>query len=96
MRLPIYNVLKRLTPLGALVTDWLLRSQKPHSKGVIFAVALLTLGSICAGLGDLDFDPFGYATALVAAACQSGYLVNFMAMNDSCILPAFSSVTGTR
>ncbi|KAF4652611.1 hypothetical protein FOL47_010999 [Perkinsus chesapeaki] len=73
--LPIYNVLKRLTPLGALVTDWLLRSQKPHSKGVIFAVALLTLGSICAGLGDLDFDPFGYATALVAAACQSGYLV---------------------
>ncbi|KAF4655905.1 hypothetical protein FOL46_008075 [Perkinsus olseni] len=88
--LPIYNVLKRLTPLCALLTDWALRGQKPRTRGVVVAVGLLTFGSICAGidlglsgLGDLDFDPWGYAAALTATLCQSGYLVMAARARDS-------------
>ncbi|KAF4677497.1 hypothetical protein FOZ62_024042, partial [Perkinsus olseni] len=81
--LPIYNVLKRLTPLCALITDWTLRGQKPRTRGVVVAVGLLTFGSICAGLGDLDFDPWGYGAALTATLCQSGYLVMAARARDS-------------
>ncbi|KAF4748462.1 hypothetical protein FOZ63_003353 [Perkinsus olseni] len=81
--LPIYNVLKRLTPLCALLTDWALRGQKPRTRGVVVAVGLLTFGSISAGLGDLDFDPWGYAAALTATLCQSGYLVMAARARDS-------------
>uniref|UniRef100_A0A7S4RVJ2 Sugar phosphate transporter domain-containing protein n=1 Tax=Alexandrium monilatum TaxID=311494 RepID=A0A7S4RVJ2_9DINO len=72
--LPVYNVLKRLQPVYALAQDWAIRgtvASRPERAGV----AMICVGTAVTGLGDLEFDPLGYGLALVAAACQSLYLV---------------------
>ena len=72
--LPVYNVLKRLQPVYAMIQDGLIRGSHPTAsefKGVV----LISVGTIVTGLGDLDFDLGGYGLALLAAACQSLYLV---------------------
>jgi len=72
--LPVYNVLKRLQPVYALLQDRLVRGT--HASGLDLAgVALMCLGTVATGSGDLDFDLVGYGVALAAAACQSLYLV---------------------
>jgi len=72
--LPVYNVLKRLQPVYAMLLDKVVRgtSTTPMEK---MAVLLLSLGSIITGIGDLDFDLMGYLIAIAAAGGQSLYLV---------------------
>lgn len=72
--LPVYNVLKRLQPVYALVQDWLIRGTLATGKEQL-GVAMICLGTAITGSGDLEFDPVGYGVALVAAGCQSLYLV---------------------
>eukprot|EP00445_Apocalathium_hangoei_P016647 CAMPEP_0203908764 /NCGR_PEP_ID=MMETSP0359-20131031/50145_1 /ASSEMBLY_ACC=CAM_ASM_000338 /TAXON_ID=268821 /ORGANISM="Scrippsiella Hangoei, Strain SHTV-5" /LENGTH=335 /DNA_ID=CAMNT_0050833843 /DNA_START=80 /DNA_END=1084 /DNA_ORIENTATION=- len=72
--LPVYNVLKRLQPVYALLQDWLIRGTT-SSGWELGGIAIMCFGSVVTGLGDLDFDLVGYAVALAAAACQSLYLV---------------------
>ena len=72
--LPVYNVLKRLQPVYAMVQDGLIRGSQPN-MGEFCSVVLISVGTVVTGLGDLDFDFAGYGLALLAAACQSLYLV---------------------
>ena len=72
--LPVYNVLKRLQPVYAMIQDGLIRGSRP-SATEFWGVVLISLGTIVTGFGDLDFDLGGYGLALLAAACQSLYLV---------------------
>lgn len=72
--LPVYNVLKRLQPVYALLQDGLIRGSRPN-VGETWGVLLISIGTVVTGLGDLDFDFGGYGLALMAAACQSLYLV---------------------
>lgn len=72
--LPVYNVLKRLNPVFSLMLDWLIRRSVP-SAGVLLGVALIALGAAVTSQGDLEFQPFGYAVAIIAALCQAMYLV---------------------
>ncbi|CAJ1434124.1 unnamed protein product [Effrenium voratum] len=80
--LPVYNVLKRLQPVYAMGQDWLIRGSLP-STGEFASVILIATGTIVTGLGDLDFDVGGYALALLAAGCQSLYLVLARHAQDS-------------
>ncbi|CAK9050465.1 unnamed protein product [Durusdinium trenchii] len=72
--LPVYNVLKRLQPVYAMIQDRLIRGSRPTTKE-FWGVVLMSVGTVVTGLGDLDFDLAGYGLALIAAACQSLYLV---------------------
>eukprot|EP00438_Fugacium_kawagutii_P000454 Skav229753 [mRNA] locus=scaffold1796:75049:75936:- [translate_table: standard] len=72
--LPVYNVLKRLQPVYALVQDAVIRGSRPN-RGEAWGVLFISLGTVITGYGDLDFDVSGYGMALLAAACQSLYLV---------------------
>lgn len=87
--LPVYNVLKRLQPVYALVQDWMIRGSLASGREQL-GVALICLGTVVTGAGDLDFDPMGYGLALVAAACQSLYLVLARHAQDS--LPGLTHV----
>lgn len=72
--LPVYNVLKRLQPIYALVQDRLIRGSATtawEQAGVL----LISVGTAVTGFGDLDFDLLGYVLAVVAAGTQSLYLV---------------------
>jgi solute carrier family 35 protein len=42
---------------------------------ISLSVLLVVAGCVVAGLGDLSFDPLGYAYALLSCATQSGYLL---------------------
>jgi len=72
--LPVYNVLKRLQPIYALVQDRLIRGSRTTLREQM-GVALISAGTIVTGVGDLDFDLAGYLIAIVAAGTQSLYLV---------------------
>ncbi len=39
------------------------------------AVALVVLGCVVAGLGDLEFDVWGYVYALLSCSFQAAYLL---------------------
>lgn len=72
--LPVYNVLKRLQPVYAMFQDWAIRGTWASGSEQA-GVAMICIGTVVTGIGDLEFDLLGYAVALVAAACQSLYLV---------------------
>eukprot|EP00929_Paragymnodinium_shiwhaense_P063750 TRINITY_DN31883_c0_g1_i2.p1 TRINITY_DN31883_c0_g1~~TRINITY_DN31883_c0_g1_i2.p1 ORF type:complete len:314 (-),score=57.00 TRINITY_DN31883_c0_g1_i2:80-1021(-) len=72
--LPVYNVLKRLQPIYAMVQDQLIRGVRTTGWELV-GVLLISVGTVVTGLGDLDFDLLGYAMAIVAAGTQSLYLV---------------------
>ncbi|CAE7715875.1 UTR7 [Symbiodinium sp. CCMP2456] len=72
--LPVYNILKRLQPVYAMVQDWYIRGTCPDAWECL-GVALISAGTVVTGIGDLDFDLVGYMLALSAAGCQSLYLV---------------------
>jgi solute carrier family 35 protein len=52
----------------------LVRRQMPPTN-ISLSVLLVVAGCVVAGLGDLAFDPLGYAYALASCATQSGYLL---------------------
>jgi len=72
--LPVYNVLKRLQPVYALLQDWVIRGSVATGWEA-GGIAVMCFGTAITGVGDLDFDLVGYGVALAAAACQSLYLV---------------------
>ena len=72
--LPVYNILKRLQPVYAMIQDRYIRGTCPNSLECL-GVVLISAGTVVTGLGDLDFDLVGYMLALMAAGCQSLYLV---------------------
>ena len=72
--LPVYNILKRLQPVYAMIQDRFIRGTCPDYMECM-GVVLISAGTIVTGFGDLDFDLSGYMLALSAAGCQSLYLV---------------------
>jgi len=86
--LPVYNTLKRLQPVYAMVQDWLIRGTVPV-RGELLGVVLISISTLVAGTGDLEFDLPGYALALVAAGFQSLYLVLARRAQDE--VPGLSS-----
>eukprot|EP00933_Yihiella_yeosuensis_P060838 TRINITY_DN6363_c2_g1_i1.p1 TRINITY_DN6363_c2_g1~~TRINITY_DN6363_c2_g1_i1.p1 ORF type:complete len:386 (-),score=93.65 TRINITY_DN6363_c2_g1_i1:82-1239(-) len=87
--LPVYNVLKRLQPVYAVLQDYLIRGVSVTGTEM-FGVSLICLGTVATGSGDLDFDLIGYVIALSAAACQSLYLVLARRAQDE--VPSLSHV----
>ena len=74
LNVPIYSTLKRLTPMLVLLTKWRITKAVP-SRGVILSVAIVVMGCIIAGAGDLAFDIRGYCFALASCMLQVAYLL---------------------
>lgn len=72
--LPVYNVLKRMNPVCALIIDSLVRNKK-YSKMAIVGLLLIAVGAAITGGGDLEFNFLGYSVAILACMCQASYLV---------------------
>ncbi|CAD7938666.1 unnamed protein product [Amoebophrya sp. A120] len=87
--LPVYNVLKRMSPLVALGLDYFLRKKTYPALAKVGMLCILA-GAITTSQGDLDFDMVGYACALCAVAGQSSYLVLCARALDN--LPGLSHV----
>lgn len=74
LNIPIFNALKRLTPLLIIVGKFAIGEGIP-SRQVLLSVSTIVVGCIIAGLGDLSFDLLGYLMALTSCGLQSTYLI---------------------
>eukprot|EP00798_Chlamydomonas_sp_ICE-L_P016801 gene16801-23080_t len=64
LNIPMYNVVKRLTPVIVLTTKALIKRRWPRPT-VTASVLLVVAGCIVAGVGDLTFDPLGYTSEML-------------------------------
>ena len=71
---PVYQVLKRLAPLPAMLLDSLLRGAT-FSWETRGSIALVAGGAVLTGIGDAEFDATAYAFALASCVLQALYLV---------------------
>jgi len=74
LNIPMYGVLKRFTILLTLIGESIFM-KKYSSTNVKKSVALIILGAVVAGLGDLSFDLLAYFLALVSCVAQTAYLI---------------------
>ena len=77
LNVPMYNVLKRLTPIFVLGGKMLFSFGRsdPPSQQVSGAVAVMILSTLVAGAGDLAFDLNGYLLGLTSCVLQAAYLL---------------------
>ena len=74
LNVPMYNTLKRATPL--VVLGWgVVGEGKFPKREVALSVGTTVLGCIVAGIGDISFDLYGYAFAFTSCLLQAAYLI---------------------
>ena len=74
LNIPMYNALKRLSPILVLILKAAM-GKKPPSLETVLSVLLIVSGCIVAAAGDLSFDLFGYCCALLSCVLQASYLL---------------------
>ncbi|GIL88330.1 hypothetical protein Vretimale_15073 [Volvox reticuliferus] len=74
LSVPMYNTLKRLTPVMVLAAKAVMERRWPDVQ-TTFSVLLIVSGCMVAGAGDLSFDGQGYTLALVCAFMQAAYIL---------------------
>ena len=71
---PVYQTLKRMTPLPAMALDCALRG-KTFPPAVLLSVLVVCAGAFITGCGDIDLNARGYMYALASCVLQALYLV---------------------
>ena len=71
---PVYQTLKRMTPLPAMLLECAMRGKR-YSPPVCLSVITVCLGAFLTGCGDLDMNARGYLFAIASCALQALYLV---------------------
>ena len=84
---PIYQTLKRMSPLPAMLLDALLR-RKAFSLRIRVSVLTVCAGAFVAGCGDLDRNVLGYLLAAASCVLQALYLVLAARADDELALGA--------
>lgn len=74
VNVPMYSVLKRLTPFIVLITAAVTTGKMASCK-VMTAVCLMVAGAVVAGMGDAEFSSRGYLLALGSSFSQAAYLM---------------------
>lgn len=74
MNIPMYGAIKRCTPLVNLILSVMILNKPFPSALLTFSIALITVGVLIAGLGDLQFDGHAYTMGTLSVFAQAGYL----------------------
>mmetsp|Transcript_12864 Transcript_12864/g.27782 ORF Transcript_12864/g.27782 Transcript_12864/m.27782 type:complete len:379 (+) Transcript_12864:240-1376(+) len=74
LNVPMYNTLKRLTPIIVLGCKAVVTRRMPATQ-ITASVLLVVLGCIVAGVGDLTFELYGYVFAFLSCLAQAAYLL---------------------
>ncbi len=93
VNLPMYTSLRRLSVLFVIGVDWLLRGELPN-RPTLLSILLMIVGSVLGGLGDLEFDGFGYALVGLNNLSTAVYLV-FLNRADKAHADASSSAASS-
>lgn len=74
LSIPVYHVLKRLTPVMVLIAKFFIGDGFPPLEVCLSVIAVVS-GCFLAGAGDLSFDARGYLWAIVSCMLQTAYLI---------------------
>ncbi|XP_022084810.1 UDP-galactose/UDP-glucose transporter 7-like [Acanthaster planci] len=74
MNVAMYTILKRCVPLVTLLLAPCLPTKGAPSLFVVVSIAVMTLGCVFTGLGDLTFDLAAYTFGLLSVFSQALYL----------------------
>lgn len=74
LNIPVYSTLKRLTPVIVLSARAAMDRRAPPAS-ISASVALIVLGCVVTGAGDLTFDLAGYLFAFASCLLQALYLI---------------------
>jgi len=74
VNVPMFTTLRRLTALITLVLEYLRTLETPSLRIVLPVLGMIS-GAMIAGSGDLAYDPYGYAAAMINNFLTAGYLV---------------------
>ena len=74
VNIPVYSTVKRLTPMLVLGYKIFVTRRMPQHS-ILLSVAIVVLGCVIAGAGDLSFDAAGYAFAFLSCSFQATYLI---------------------
>lgn len=73
LSVPVYQVLKRMTPVGCLVAAYFVLSRTP-SRNVCLCVLAISAGTVVMGAGDINFNIYGYLLGMGSVLSQATYL----------------------
>jgi solute carrier family 35 protein len=73
--IPTYNAVKRLTPAVVMACNRAWRLAPDPSRAKALSVAVIVLGCVVAGAGDLEFDLGGYVSGFASCLLQAAYLI---------------------
>jgi solute carrier family 35 protein len=88
VNLAMFTTLRRTTAAFTLVAEFLLTRERA-THGVIFSVLMMVAGATIAGLGDLDFNLWGYGLVLSCNASTAIYLATIARIGKSTGLNSF-------
>ncbi|MEW5311344.1 MAG: hypothetical protein WDW38_003065 [Sanguina aurantia] len=74
LNVPMYNTLKRTTPVMVLTFKAIAEARLPDIR-ITLSVLVIVSGCILAGAGDLSFDAASYSIALLCAFAQALYIL---------------------
>ena len=88
VNLPMYTTLRRTTGAFTMATEFLAFG-KAQERDVIFAVMLMVLGAIIAGMNDMEFNLYGYFMVVLNNVATSVYLIMIGRVSKKSGLNAF-------
>ena len=88
LSVPVFSVLRRVTTLFVMWGEFLYLGRKP-SADKLKAVLVLTSGAVVAGLGDMNFDAWGYSMVFITCVVNAAYLVLIVETKKATELSSF-------
>lgn len=75
MNIPMYNAMRRCTPIVSLIIGPFLISHQKRTSGIWLSVILITMGTFVAAYGDLNFHWHSYLLGVSSVFTQALYLL---------------------
>eukprot|EP00168_Porphyra_purpurea_P017294 TRINITY_DN592_c0_g1_i1.p1 TRINITY_DN592_c0_g1~~TRINITY_DN592_c0_g1_i1.p1 ORF type:complete len:581 (-),score=187.04 TRINITY_DN592_c0_g1_i1:427-2169(-) len=89
VNIPMFSAFRRLSVLNVMVLEWLVLG-KTVTRKVMVTVVIMVAGSFLAGIGDLTYDPLGYALVFLNNFVTGANLVSIKKASQVVRLDALS------
>ncbi|GAB0492723.1 hypothetical protein MMPV_003992 [Pyropia vietnamensis] len=89
VNIPMFSAFRRLSVLNVMALEWLVLG-KTVSRRVMLTVVIMVAGSFLAGVGDLTYDPLGYALVFLNNFVTAANLVSIKKASQVVHLDALS------
>lgn len=89
VNIPMFSAFRRLSVLNVMALEWVVLG-KTVSRKIMLTVVIMVAGSFLAGVGDLTYDPLGYALVFLNNFVTAANLVSIKKASQVVRLDALS------